>query len=630
MTTADDDVDFSSFLVDLDDELSTASSSGSKNAFGGSSHGSSRKPSSTQSDLKDTFFTQALLSSSYPSTSLSSSPTFLPPYAGFANVDSSGTFMQGGWPSAAAASQALPRMPSYTSEAPQSIANFSQSMAPSQTTPKPLLAGLHDSQSSYAGRTASIDVPAASPALQASFGGVFSAGIPHNLTLTLGSTVQSSGQMSSSKPSTPVTSSLLSSSMPSPANWLQPLSNKADVSTQHVNAGVEPSSGPMASRAHRSRQASIHAPPSPAIGHSLPGQAIGHSSAVPLVHPYARPEGYGLHSPASTASVSQLKRPSKRRKEPSTSGMVMSAGSSAEHSTQSRPLAIRTGNLRQEARSATNSPTSSYVGSFGAASTQYGSRTFTAPNSAAASSACPSNHVTPESDLHGSLSAVSPQSGPLHADTTIQGKPSIASPGVDVDKAVALSGVGGRWYNWAAAQPTDPSKVSSVMSSVLGENDLFPPSGSTMATTPAATGPLSPGDHEKPTFLSRRERESSLAPTSSLLQNEDTPEAMAAKDPLSTHLWRLYAKSKAGLPDGARMENLTWRLMSLKLNKQKAQAAEEERLRTQTTTESSSASASQQAAAATVRHEMPAAAASDNESPDRGRKLRGPKFVTMA
>jgi GATA-binding protein len=39
-------------------------------------------------------------------------------------------------------------------------------------------------------------------------------------------------------------------------------------------------------------------------------------------------------------------------------------------------------------------------------------------------------------------------------------------------------------------------------------------------------------------------------------------------DPLATQVWKAYAKAKDGLPNGPRMENLTWRLMHLTLKKQ--------------------------------------------------------------
>ncbi|KAI8643704.1 hypothetical protein BD408DRAFT_364378 [Parasitella parasitica] len=40
-------------------------------------------------------------------------------------------------------------------------------------------------------------------------------------------------------------------------------------------------------------------------------------------------------------------------------------------------------------------------------------------------------------------------------------------------------------------------------------------------------------------------------------------------DPLATQVWRLYTKAKDTLPNGSRLENLTWRMMAMTLNKKK-------------------------------------------------------------
>ena len=52
---------------------------------------------------------------------------------------------------------------------------------------------------------------------------------------------------------------------------------------------------------------------------------------------------------------------------------------------------------------------------------------------------------------------------------------------------------------------------------------------------------------------------------------EVDPDEMAKKDPLATQIWKMYAKQKSSLPNGARMENLTWRMMALTLRKKKEQ-----------------------------------------------------------
>lgn len=48
----------------------------------------------------------------------------------------------------------------------------------------------------------------------------------------------------------------------------------------------------------------------------------------------------------------------------------------------------------------------------------------------------------------------------------------------------------------------------------------------------------------------------------------DNPEEMQKKDPLATQIWRLYSKTKSQLPNSERMENLTWRMMSMNLRRQ--------------------------------------------------------------
>ena len=50
------------------------------------------------------------------------------------------------------------------------------------------------------------------------------------------------------------------------------------------------------------------------------------------------------------------------------------------------------------------------------------------------------------------------------------------------------------------------------------------------------------------------------------LEQED-PEEMQKKDPLGTQIWRLYHKQKGQLPNSERLENLSWRMMSMNLRR---------------------------------------------------------------
>ena len=46
-----------------------------------------------------------------------------------------------------------------------------------------------------------------------------------------------------------------------------------------------------------------------------------------------------------------------------------------------------------------------------------------------------------------------------------------------------------------------------------------------------------------------------------------SPEEMQKKDPLGAQIWKLYHKTKGQLPNSERLENLTWRMMSMKLRR---------------------------------------------------------------
>ncbi|GAB5591887.1 Sodium- and chloride-dependent GABA transporter 1 [Umbelopsis nana] len=54
--------------------------------------------------------------------------------------------------------------------------------------------------------------------------------------------------------------------------------------------------------------------------------------------------------------------------------------------------------------------------------------------------------------------------------------------------------------------------------------------------------------------------------------SEDSDSPGKKKDPLATQVWRMYTKAKDTLPNGSRLENLTWRMMAMTLNKKKAEA----------------------------------------------------------
>ena len=57
-----------------------------------------------------------------------------------------------------------------------------------------------------------------------------------------------------------------------------------------------------------------------------------------------------------------------------------------------------------------------------------------------------------------------------------------------------------------------------------------------------------------------------------------SPEEMQRKDPLATQIWKLYSKTKTQLPNAERMENLTWRMMSMNLRRKERERLRQEEL----------------------------------------------------
>lgn len=51
----------------------------------------------------------------------------------------------------------------------------------------------------------------------------------------------------------------------------------------------------------------------------------------------------------------------------------------------------------------------------------------------------------------------------------------------------------------------------------------------------------------------------------------DNPEEMQKNDPLGTQIWKLYHKTRGQLPNSERLENLSWRMMSMNLRRKELQ-----------------------------------------------------------
>ncbi|KAF5386013.1 hypothetical protein D9615_002520 [Tricholomella constricta] len=123
----------------------------------------------------------------------------------------------------------------------------------------------------------------------------------------------------------------------------------------------------------------------------------------------------------------------------------------------------------------------------------------------------------------------------------------------------------------SSKSPSLDSK-STFFTNIFSE-ELFGPARSSLS--PQATSPFtSPKISGSPVLQSAE-----LAPD---------PGQLAREDPLATQVWKMYARTKATLPNAQRMENLTWRMMALALKKKKdedEEAAAKEKKRESTDSE---------------------------------------------
>lgn len=144
---------------------------------------------------------------------------------------------------------------------------------------------------------------------------------------------------------------------------------------------------------------------------------------------------------------------------------------------------------------------------------------------------------------------------------------------------------------WGAFGPATPGGTVNGVSSPSGStrsfdkknivsdilNDvIFSPSA-----TPQPTSDISPPhDHSgtttastSPTNTISRHARESTTPTGEASSSLSPEDHLAKYDPLATQVWKMYSKQRAELPNGQRMENLTWRMMAMTLKKKEAAEA---------------------------------------------------------
>lgn len=134
-------------------------------------------------------------------------------------------------------------------------------------------------------------------------------------------------------------------------------------------------------------------------------------------------------------------------------------------------------------------------------------------------------------------------------------------------------------------------KDSNIVSDILQDDFLT----ARVPSTPLMTPPLN-GFGSFP--VTRRPSQSDAT---SPLPEVGPPEQVAEKDPLAAQVWKAYARARDTLPNGQRMENLTWRMMHLTLKKkEEEQAAKEKEEREKEDKEAAEKEAAEAAATATA------------------------------
>ncbi|KAH7923717.1 hypothetical protein BV22DRAFT_1196481 [Leucogyrophana mollusca] len=145
---------------------------------------------------------------------------------------------------------------------------------------------------------------------------------------------------------------------------------------------------------------------------------------------------------------------------------------------------------------------------------------------------------------------------------------------------------------------------SAIMSDIFSD-DLF--------STPSIDA--GPSNFTSPRLSGSPDLEASALPS---LDND--PETLAQQDPLATQVWKMYARTKANLPHAQRMENITWRMMALKLKKKKEEEEEAQRAET-VANQRSDVKDEPSPSAPEVSSVKPDASTSQADGEERGRRI---------
>lgn len=138
----------------------------------------------------------------------------------------------------------------------------------------------------------------------------------------------------------------------------------------------------------------------------------------------------------------------------------------------------------------------------------------------------------------------------------------------------------------STVSPIATSSPSTAMNPTTTEHDFrfprrpFESAAESAQTSKRNTDESSPGDlriHElnldftkpdtHPTIFDFLQSSTSPSLQNGTTGNDESLEQLQRDDPLATQVWRFFRNTKQSLPNQERMENLTWRMMHLNLQK---------------------------------------------------------------
>ncbi|KAJ9106758.1 hypothetical protein QFC19_003071 [Naganishia cerealis] len=159
-----------------------------------------------------------------------------------------------------------------------------------------------------------------------------------------------------------------------------------------------------------------------------------------------------------------------------------------------------------------------------------------------------------------------------HAGVLPQAVPNANAPSASEYSAHGTSYGSGSAARYGSSVPNSNSgrRPEDIVTGILND-DFF--TTAHPATTPVQT-PSGTSGFNTSRRTSQSGGEPSLvsphisSPIASVMPESEGPaDELVKKDPLATQVWKAYAKAKNTLPNGPRMENLTWRLMHMTLKK---------------------------------------------------------------